>query len=34
VQVVEDIERLLAAPIAERSRKDYERILEDLHVDE
>ena len=31
VQAIEDIERLLAAPIAERSRKDYERILEDFH---
>jgi MOSC domain-containing protein YiiM len=33
VQAVEDIERLLAAPIAERSRKDYERILEEYHAD-
>jgi MOSC domain-containing protein YiiM len=28
VQAIEDIERLLAAPIAERSRRDYEKILE------
>ncbi len=34
VQAVEDIERLLAAPIAERSRKDYEKILEDLHAND
>jgi MOSC domain-containing protein YiiM len=34
VQAIEDLERLLAAPIAERSRKDYERILEDFHADE
>jgi MOSC domain-containing protein YiiM len=31
VRAIEDIERLLAAPIAERSRKDYERILEELN---
>jgi MOSC domain-containing protein YiiM len=34
VQAIEDLERLLAAPIAERSRKDYERILEDFHADD
>jgi MOSC domain-containing protein YiiM len=28
VQAIEDIERLLATPIAERSRRDYERALE------
>jgi MOSC domain-containing protein YiiM len=34
VQAIEDLERFLAAPIAERSRKDYERILEDFHADD
>jgi MOSC domain-containing protein YiiM len=33
VQALEDIERLLAAPIAERSRRDYERILEDHNAE-
>ncbi len=33
VQAIEDIERLLAAPIAERSRKDYEKILEEYNAD-
>jgi MOSC domain-containing protein YiiM len=33
VQAIEDIERLLAAPIAERSRKEYEKILEDYHAE-
>jgi MOSC domain-containing protein YiiM len=34
VQAVEDIERLLAAPIAERSRRDYEKILEDYRAED
>jgi MOSC domain-containing protein YiiM len=33
VQAIEDLERLLAAPIAERSRRDYEKILEDFRAD-
>lgn len=33
VQAIEDIERLLATPIAERSRKDYERILEEYNAE-
>lgn len=33
VQAIEDIERLLAAPIAERSRRDYEKILEEYNAD-
>jgi MOSC domain-containing protein YiiM len=34
VQAVEDIERLLAAPITERSRRDYERILEEYNTND
>ncbi len=33
VQAVEDLERLLAAPIAERSRRDYEKILEEYNAE-
>jgi MOSC domain-containing protein YiiM len=33
VQAIEDIERLLAAPIAERSRRDYEKILEEYNAE-
>jgi MOSC domain-containing protein YiiM len=33
VQAIEDIERLLAAPIAERSRRDYERVLEEYNAE-
>ncbi len=33
VQAVEDLERLLAAPLAERSRRDYEKILEEYNAE-
>jgi MOSC domain-containing protein YiiM len=33
VQAIEDLERFLAAPIAERARKDYERTLEEYNAD-
>ncbi|MGL4608668.1 MAG: MOSC domain-containing protein [Trueperaceae bacterium] len=33
VQALEDLERLLAAPIAERSRQHYEKVLEDFQIE-
>jgi MOSC domain-containing protein YiiM len=33
VQATEDLERFLAAPIAERSRRDYEKILEEYNAE-
>jgi MOSC domain-containing protein YiiM len=33
VQAIEDLERLLAAPIAERGRRDYEKILEEYNAE-